>query len=78
MERYGSFRRPYGTRYIFLAFTPDLRPGLQYAAPPGLRTDPGVSVRNLPQFQPALDEQASGFAIAFVAVAWAGGPTSCA
>src|ERR1700733_5612003 len=38
-----SFCRPYGTWFLFRELTPDLRPGLLYAAPPGLRTERSVS-----------------------------------
>ncbi len=39
----GSQCRPYGTRFLFIEPTPDLRPGLLYAAPTGL----GVGWRRL-------------------------------
>ena len=34
-----SFCRPRGTRFLFLELTPDLGPGLSYAAPTGLGSD---------------------------------------
>jgi hypothetical protein len=45
---------PSGTRFLFLLLTPDLRPGLSYAAPPGLERDGSfctlrpLSVRDVP------------------------------
>jgi hypothetical protein len=41
-----SWYCPYGTRFLFFGLTPDLRPGLSYAAPPGVRPmggQPGAS-----------------------------------
>src|SRR5580700_2101286 len=68
IELGGDFCRPYGTRYIFSALTQDLRPGLTYVAPTGLRIDRG-SACAVRQLGAALGEQGPGFAVAFVAVA---------